>query len=290
MSTNSETADRPDGNPEAADLDPRTMPLEDLRGLIKQIEDQGVTQAAEPEPQIEPEPETEPETSEPEPEEKAPEATPDLQETRYRLELERRDAENQELRARLEKQEKHSGRLAGEIGYLRKRSQAEYVEPAAEEPETEAYSPLRSIQARFDELERKVNSEAVTRAIVEEIQGTSQRPEIQALKLDEELKEVAPKYQEQWSRLATLDDPVQARIQAKGLALGLLTDAVQARIAKAAASKTTSEAKSSASQPKKIAAAVSSGRPVGAKPKPPDPKTMPLGDLKKLIDRLGAGE
>lgn len=289
MSTNSETADRPDGKPEAADLDPQTMPLGDLRGLIKQVEEQGVTQSAEPETPTEPEVEPEPEPSEPETQQTEPEAEPDLKETRYRLELERRDAEIQGLKEGYEKLQKHAGRLAGEIGHLRKRSTEEYVEPATDDGREE-YSPIRSIQARFDELERKINSEAVSRAIVEEIQGTSQRPEIQALKLDEELKEVAPKYQEQWSRLATLDDPVQARIQAKSLALGLLTDAVQARLAKAAATKATSESKSAATQTKKVAAAVSSGRPVGSRMKPPDPKTMPLGDLKKLIDRLGTGE
>jgi hypothetical protein len=277
-------AERPEGEAteptDRATPDPNTMPLDDLARMIKgELTEEPVVHEPEPEP------DPEPEATEPEPE---PEAEPVAEESpeqiRYRLERERMQAQYENL-------SEHASRLAGKVGHLEQLLKKSGREPSEFTPEDD--EKVSRVEEKLRDLERKINSEAVNRAILEEISIQTNRPEIQRLNLADEMKEVHTKYAESFQQLLATDDPKQARLAAKELALNVLNDAIGLRLQKASQTASTTKATSeSRTLSKKIAASVSGsgGGRTAIKPKPVDPNTMPIGDLKKLIDRLGSGE
>jgi len=268
--------------------DPNKMPVEDLGDMIDKIAADTLQEAddtwTEPDATTEPEfvpgqdPETDPET---EPESAAAEAVaPDPSVVAKAMADERAAL----LSDKYEQLQKHSARLAGEIGDLRRKlTQRERVDFVQEDERSVA----PELEERFQRLEARANKEAVQRATQEEFARFDARPDIAALGLGAELQRVAPKYKERVEAIQQLDDPDEARITARDIATSVIADAIADRLATSAtrAKETAVTAPTRQAEKRASATTSTSGGTRVAKPRQiSDPLTMPIADLKRMIE------
>lgn len=265
--------------PDSVDQNPETMPLEDLKGLLERSLEPAPPSVEEPSPG-------------PEPAEKSPETpaeTPAVEEpAEIDVAAERAKLDAERERTKYEALQQHASRLASRIGDLEQRLK-QRQDPPQEYAEREIPA---EVDSRIQELERRFNDEAVSRAIAEEIGRVDANQAISKLDLRKELAEVGPKYAEQYKTIIAMQDPKEARLAARDLSLSVMSEAMGLRLERAAS--TAEAGKTAAKQQnvqRKIAASVSGsgGTRVASRAKPPDPQTMPLDDLKKMIEQA-AGE
>jgi len=192
------------------------------------------------------------------------------------------EAERQ--KAQLEQLRRHSARLAGEIGHLRKElERARRGEEGAEEP-----SPaIEKIQSQLERLESQLKSESVVRAVAEEIHQIDTRPEIVALGLEKEFQEIAPKYKDKYLQAIASGDPDEARMLTRDLTLGMVSEALALKIGRLKAEQERRKMGASAAhRERKIAASATRG---GSGARPAKERTvaeMSDKELDSLIDSL----
>jgi hypothetical protein len=151
------------------------------------------------------------------------------------------EIERQKLREQLELQKAHNARMAGELGHIKQLLKSE----PRQEPERDASEvyggdgELGAVIKRLDQVEGRLQSEARTRAIQQELETMAQRPELKEI-TETQLQQATSLFQEEIKAIREIEDPTIARqmtkavlgnvvAEARGIALAEIKDKMRSR-------------------------------------------------------------
>jgi hypothetical protein len=205
--------------------------------------------------------------------------------TEAEIEAEARKLEMEKLQARLDMQQAHSARLAGELGYLRKQATATPAE-AAPAFETESDPGLVS---RVEALEKGKNADARDSAVASVVADFRGRPDVFAVIQSPEFRTASEKYAAEWQQALDAPDPTSARLLASAVIGNAVAEAreIQFQARRVEAEKRRAD-QSAVLRQRKLAAAPPSNTAPTTRPVSKAPHQLPDKELDAYIDaRLG---
>lgn len=171
----------------------------------------------------------------------APEAEPEPLDVAAELARER--LEREKLSAKLELQQAHNSRLAGEIGFLKNKKPAHARPEPSDEPDayaldgrSEPPEANADVRERLERLEGRIASEAVQEATQEAVLSamndltSSVKDDKERAELDRHIKALTPRYAKDWKAAVGATDPEIAGALARGTIMNIIADAKIARL------------------------------------------------------------